>query len=292
MLERKVYRFRVDPTASPEAALARFAGARRLVFNWALARRKETYQQTGKPISWSALSVELTELKNKSGFEWLKEIDSQLLQQALTDCKRAFDNFFQKRARFPKFKKKRSAQQSFRIPQRVKLENGRVYIPKIGWVKVRQSQAVDLPLKSATFKRDATGKWYVSLVAEFDLPDLPKPSIETETAIGIDVGFDRFATDSDGGIVENPRFLRKAERRIKRAQRELSRKRKGSANRAKARRALACEYEKVANRRADFAHKFSTSVVKENSTIACETLNLKGMSRNLACQVGQRRGAP
>ena len=144
----------------------------------------------------------------------------------------------------------------------------------------------------ASFKREATGKWYVSLVAEFNLPDLPKPSIETETAIGIDVGFDRFATDSDGGILENPRFFRKAERKIKRAQRELSRKRKGSANRAKARRALACEYEKVANRRADFAHKFSTSVVKENNTIACETLNLKGMSRNLACQVGQRRRAP
>src|SRR5215831_5291827 len=279
MLERKVYRFRVDPTADQEAALARFAGARRFVFNWALARRKETYEQTGKSISWSELSVELTELKNKPGFEWLKQIDSQLLQQALADCKRAFDNFFQKRAGLPRFKKKYSAGQSFRIPQRVKIEGGRVYFPKIGWVKVRQSQAVDLPLKSATFKRDATGKWHVSLVAEFDLPDLPKPSIETETAIGIDVGFDRFATDSDGGMVENPRFFRKAERRIKRAQRELSRKRKGSGNRAKARRALAREYENVANRRADFAHKFSTTVVKENDTIACETLNLKGMSR-------------
>src|SRR5215475_11799139 len=279
MPERKVYRFRVDLTAEQETAFARFAGARRFVFNWALARRKETYEQTGKSISWSALSLELTGLKNKPGFEWLKEIDSQLSQQAIADCKKAFDNFFQKRARFPKFKKKHSAQQSFRIPQRVKLENGRVYIPKIGWVKVRQSQAVDLPLKSATFKRDATGKWYVFMVAEFDLPDLPKPSIEPETAIGIDVGFDRFATDSNGGIVENPRFFRKAERRIKRAQRELSRKQKGSANRAKARRALSREYEKVAKRRADFAHKFSTSVVKENSTIACETLNLKGMSR-------------
>ena len=292
MPERKVYRFRIDPTAEQEAALARFAGARRFVFNWALQRRKETYEQNGKSISWSDLSVELTELKNKPSFEWLKEIDSQLLQQAVADCKSAFDNFFQKRAGFPKFKRRHSARQSFRIPQRVKLENGRAYIPKIGWVAVRESQAVDLPLKSATFKREATGKWYVSLVAEFDLPDLPKPSIETETAIGIDVGFDRFATDSDGGMVENPRFFRKAERRIKRAQRELSRKRKGSANRAKARRALARECEKVANKRADFAHRFSTSVVEENNTIACETLNLKGMSRNLACQVGQRRRAP
>src|SRR5262244_3081753 len=137
MLERKVYRFRVDPTASQEAALARFAGARRFVFNWALARRKENYQQTGKSMSWSALSVELTGLKNEPGFEWLKEIDSQLLQQAIADCKKAFDNFFQKRALFPKFKRKHGARQSFRIPQRVKLENGRVHIPKIGWVAVR-----------------------------------------------------------------------------------------------------------------------------------------------------------
>jgi putative transposase len=279
MPERKVYRFRIDPTAKQEAALARFAGARRFVFNWALARRKETYEQTGKSIPWSALSVELTGLKNKPSFEWLKEIDSQLSQQAVADCKKAFDNFFKKRARFPKFKKKHGAHQSFRIPQRVKLEDRRVYIPKVGRVAVRQSQAIDLPLKSATFKREATGKWYVSLVVEFDLPDQPKPVIETETAVGIDVGFDRFATDSDGHVIENPRFFRKAERKIKRAQRELSRKQQGSANRAKARRALACEYEKVANRRADFAHKFSTSVVKDNSTIACETLNLKGMSK-------------
>jgi putative transposase len=279
MPERKVYRFRVDLTAEQETAFARFAGARRFVFNWALARRKETYKQTGKSVSWSALSVELTELKNRPSCEWLKEIDSQLLQQALADCKRAFDNFFQKRAGFPRFKKKYSAHQSFRIPQRVKIEGGRVYIPKIGWVKVRQSQAVDLPLKSATFKRDATSKWHVSLVVEFNLPDLPTPPIETETAIGIDVGFERFATDSDGGVVENPRFFRKAERKIKHASRKLSRCKKGSANRAKARRALAREHEKIANRRADFAHKFSTSVVEANDTIACERLNLKGMSK-------------
>jgi putative transposase len=279
MQERKVYRFRVDPTIAQERALSRYAGARRFVFNWALARRKESCKQTGKSIPWSELSVELTELKNKPGFEWLKEIDSQLLQQALADCKRAFDNFFQKRARFPRFKKKHSADQSFRIPQRVKIEGGRVYIPKIGWIAVRQSQPCDLPVKSATFKRNATGKWHVSLVAEFDLPDLPKPAVETETAVGVDVGFDRFATDSDGVVTENPRFFRNAERKIKRASRRLSRCKKGSANRVKARRALAREYEKVANRRADFAHKFSTSVVRDNSTIACETLNLKGMSK-------------
>ena len=116
MPERKVYRFRVDPTADEEAALARFAGARRFVFNWALQRRKESYEQTGKAISWSELSIELTELKNKPGFEWLKEIDSQLLQQALADCKSAFDNFFQKRAGFPRFKRKPERASVFPYP--------------------------------------------------------------------------------------------------------------------------------------------------------------------------------
>jgi putative transposase len=106
MSERKVYRFKIDPTAKQEAALARYAGARRFVFNWALQRRKETYAQTGKSITWSELSIELTGLKSKPGFEWLKEIDSQLLQQAVADCKKAFDSFFQKRMGFPKFKKK------------------------------------------------------------------------------------------------------------------------------------------------------------------------------------------
>jgi putative transposase len=277
--ERKVYKFRIEPTAKQEAALSRYTAARRFVFNWALARRKETYEQTGKSISWSELSAELTELKNKPGFEWLKEIDAQLSQQALADCKKAFDNFFQRRAGFPKFKKKHGAHQSFRIPQRVKLEDGRVYVPKIGRIADRQSQPCDLPLKSATIKRGATGKWHVCLVVEFDLPDPPKPATETETSVRIDVGFDRFATDSNGGIIENPRSFRIAERKIKRASHKPSRCKKGGANRAKARRALACEYEKVANCRADFAHKFSTSVVKENSAIACETLNLKGMSK-------------
>jgi putative transposase len=180
----------------------------------------------------------------------------------------------------PNSRKNRSAHQSFRIPQRVKLEDRRVYIPKVGWVAVRQSQAIDLPLKSATFKREATGKWYVSLVVEFDLPDQPKPVIETETAVGIDVGFDRFAADSDGHVIENPRFFRKAERKIKRASRRLSRSQKGSANRAKARRALAREYEKVANRRADFGHKFSTSIVTKKNTIDT-VLIVKRPSHNL-----------
>ena len=279
MPERKAYRFRIDPTAEQEASLARYVGARRFVFNWPLARRKQSYQETGKSIPWSVLSAELTALKRKPGYEWLKQIDSQLLQQSLADCKRAFDNFFGRRAAFPKFKKRHSPHQSFRIPQRVRVESGRVYLPKVGWLAIRQSQAVEAPIRSATFKRGATGKWHLSLVVEFELRERPKPAIKTETAIGLDVGFSRFATDSEGAITDNPRFFRKAERKIKRACRRMSRRQKGGANRARARRELAREYEKVANKRADFAHQFSIAVIKGKETIACETLNLRGMTK-------------
>jgi len=278
MPENKVYRFKLNPNKAQESTLNNFAGARRRIFNWALGRQIATYKATGKSIPWSTLSAELPTLKNIPGLEWLKEIDSQLLQQALADCKKAFINFIEKRAGFPQFKRKHDARQSFRIPQRVKVDNGRVYIPKIGWIKIRQSQVTG-PTKSATFKRNAVGEWHVTLVAEIHIAKQPLPEVKTETAIGIDVGFARFATDSNGVATENPRFFRKGERKIKRASRKLSRCKNGSANKAKARHALAKAHEKVSNQRRDFTDKFSTSIVEKNVTIACETLNLKGMSK-------------
>jgi putative transposase len=218
-MEYKVYKFKLEPSAEQERALNNFAGARRFVYNWALNRRRETYKATGKAISWSELSAELTALKHNPEFAWLKEIDSQLLQQALADCKRAFDNFFAGRARFPKFKKRESAMQSFRIPQRVKLENRRVYIPKIGWIKIRQSRDVECRLKSATFKRNAVGEWFFYLVVEFELPSEAKPAVESGTAVGVDVGLSRFAMLSNGETIENPRFFRVAQRKLRRGAR-------------------------------------------------------------------------
>lgn len=278
MIERKVFKFRIEPNAEQEISFARHAGARRFVYNRALARRIETYKETGKSIAWSELEKELTTLKADPQFAWLKEIDSQSSQQAIADVKRAFVNFFEGRAGFPKFKKKSQAHQSFRIPQRVKLKDGKLSVPKIGLVKIRLSQNINLPFKSATFKRSPDGKWHVCLVVEFEIPEVPKPEPKNETAVGVDVGLRRFATDSEGKTTENPRFFRRAERKIKRAARRLSR-RKGQANRAKARRALAREHQQIVNQRSDFAHKFSIGLIKEYETICCETLNLKGMSK-------------
>jgi putative transposase len=218
-------------------------------------------------------------MKRQPGLEWLKEIDSQLLQQALADCKRAFTNFFERRARFPQFKKKKTGPHSFRIPQRVKVESGKVYCPKIGWIKIRQSQRVDLPLKSATFKQNAQGDWYISLVAEFDLPERERLPVNEETAVGLDLGLRSFAASSAGEKTDNPRFFRASERKLRRVQRTFSRRKKGSRNRGKAAQRVARIHDQIKNKRADFTHKFTITLIENNATICCESLNIRGFAR-------------
>src|SRR5918994_2963572 len=128
------------PTKTQEVGLYRMAGARRFVYNWALSRRKGYYVEHGKVISARELSSELTALKSKPETLWLKEADSQMLQQALRDVERACDAFFKRRSRFPQLRSKKAGHFAFRIPQRVKVEGGRVYVPKIGWVRIRLSR--------------------------------------------------------------------------------------------------------------------------------------------------------
>src|SRR5215210_5701864 len=182
---RKVYRFRMRPTKAQEAGLYRMAGARRFVYNWALGRRKGHYAEHGKGISAKRLSSELTALKSEPDTIWLKEVDSQMLQQALRDVDRAFDAFFEKRSRFPRFRSKKASHFTFRIPQRVRIEDGKVYVPKVGWVRIRQSREVEGKTKGATFKRDAKGHWYVALRTEFEMPDVDPPA--PAKPVGVDL---------------------------------------------------------------------------------------------------------
>lgn len=279
MIQRKVYRFRLRPTKAQAKHLYRMAGAKRFVFNWALAKRKDYYAEYGEGLSTKALSAELTALKKVPDTAWLKGVDSQLLQQALKDVDRAFQNFFERRARYPRFKSRKRSQPSFRIPQRVRVEGAKVYIPKVGWVKLRQSQPVDCKTKSATFKRDTTGSWYVNLTAEFEMPDIPLPPADPQKVIGIDLGLKDFAVLSTGERIAPPKHYRKLERRLAKAQRRLSRRQKGSKNRDKARAAVAKIHQKIRNQRNDFIHKLTTSVVRNHQGICIEDLSLKGMAK-------------
>lgn len=276
---RKVYRFRLCPTQAQGQTFLSLAGSRRFVFNWALARRKAHYAETQKTLSLKDLSAELTALKKQEETAWLKESDSQLLQQALQDCDRAFKSFFEKRARFPRFKSKHRDTPAFRIPQRVRADRNRLYVPKVGWVKFRKSRDMDGTTKSATFKREADGHWYVSLVSEFEMPDVPLPPVPESEVVGIDLGLKDFVTLSDGRRKPAERFFRKAEWKLRRAAKTLSRRKRGSNRYAKACRKLARVHRRVANQRNDFVHQTTAELVKGFSGFCIENLSVKGMAK-------------
>ncbi len=274
---RKVYRFRMRPTKSQEAALYRMAGARRFVYNWALERRKGHYASHGEGISVKRLSSELTALKGEPDTLWLKEVDSQMLQQALRDVDRAFKAFFEKRSRFPRFRSKKAGHFTFRIPQRVGIEDGKVYVPKVGRVRIRQSRRVEGKTKGATFKRDATGNWYVSLTTEFEMPDAEPPA--PTKPVGVDLGLEDLFILSGGERVPAPRFARRAERKLGKAQKNLSRKKPGSRRRERAKRKVAQVHRKVADQRSDFLHKLTIDLTQRYDLICVEDLNNGALAR-------------
>jgi putative transposase len=201
-----------------------------------------------------------------------------MLQQALADLRRAYINFFEGRAKFPRFKTKKRSRLRFRIPQRVRVEDERVYVPSVGWIRIRQSQAIDFPTKSATFKRSAIGHWFVTLVVEFEMPTTKVPVREPE-AVGFDMVLEppNFLVGSDGGEVRAPRYYRARERKLRRAQQHLSRTKRDSRNHTKARRRVAKIHERTANLRQDFLHKLSHFIVATWSVVCFEELSLKSL---------------
>lgn len=283
MLIAKTFRYRLDPNALQRGLFARFAGCCRFVFNQGLTERKASYESEGKTLSYADQCKALPGMKQAEETTWLGEVHSQVLQQALKDLDAAYQNFFRRMKSgevpgFPRFKKK-GQKDAFRYPQGVKVDGGRVYLPKIGWVKYRDSRPVEGKILQATIKREGE-RWFISLACEVELPDNAPVAVTEERAVGIDVGLKSFCILSDGTEIENPRFLKKALGKLRHAQRLLSRKTKRSNNWkrqvAKVVRLHVC----VKNARRDFAHKVSTGIVKNHDVIAVENLNIKGMMKN------------
>ncbi len=272
----KCYRFRMEPNTEQEAQFLRFAGCRRFVWNWGLARKKEVYKTTGKGITYNALATELVALKKQAETSFLKECHSQVLQQTLMDLEKGYKAFFEKRSRIPKFKKKKQNLPAFRIPQNVTVTDGKVSVPKVGLVKIRLHRPIGGTVKSATIQQESDGRWYVVFVSHMELPDIPA---SCNTPAGIDVGLESFVTVSDGEKVKPPKFYRKGERKLTRLSRELSRCQKASKNHVKAKQRLAKHHRRVANQRNDFLHKLSSRLVREHDTLCIEDLNLKGLTK-------------
>jgi putative transposase len=276
---RRVYGYRLEPTPKQEQQFRQFAGARRFIWNWALEQRREHYQQTGKTLPAKELSARLTALKDEPETAWLRDIDSQLLQQALADVQRAFTNFFEHRARYPRFKSRKRDRARFRIPQRARVVGSAVRVPKIGLVRLRLSRPVEGETKSATFKQDGCGYWDVSLVAETQMPVAVLPLPDPARSVGLDLGLKDAVVPSDAPPIPAPRFYRRGARKLRRAQRTFGRRQKGSRNKARARARMARVHQRVANQRADFVHKLSTKLIKTHQAVCIEDLKVRGLAR-------------
>lgn len=257
-------------------------GSCRFIYNWALDMRKKAYENEKSTIKRTELQEALLPLKKEK--EWLKEINSQSLQATLFHLDNAYKKFFREKSGFPRFKSKHN-RQSFECPQNVKVdfEQSKISFPKIGWVKLEQSRIFEGTVKTVTVSKTPTEKYYVSVLVE-NGQALPKIRIpDFEQSVGIDVGIKSFAVLSNSKGIEdinNPKYLKKSLEQLKRLQKQVSRKVKGSNNRKKAIKKLAMVHEKVSSQRSDFLHKLSTRIVSENQTICVEDLHVKGMIQN------------
>ena len=272
----QAYRFELKPNGEQQRLMRRFAGSCRHVYNKALALQQERHEAGEKKLGYAALCKSLTEWKAQPETLWLNETPSQALQQSLKNLERAYKNFFEKRADFPRFKKKGHSD-SFRYPQGIKLDQGnsRVFLPKLGWLRYRNSRDVLGEVKNATVSQSG-GKWFISIQTEREV-DQPLPNGE---AVGIDMGIARFATLSDGSHIEPLNSFKKHQQRLARYQRAMSRKVKFSNNWKKAKAQVQRIHTRIANARKDFLHKASCQISQNHAMIAIEDLQVRNMSKS------------
>jgi putative transposase len=280
------YAYRLTPTAGQRIALAKAFGCARVVFNDGIAARR-TAREAGAPYpSDAALSRALTAAKRTPERAWLAEVSAVVLQQALADANTAYRNFFTsmkgsrkgRKLGAPRFRSKRDRAQSIRFTKAARFKvapAGRLRLPGIGDVAVRWSRDLPGEASSVTLTVDATGRYHASFVV--DVPEAPLPSTGRE--VGIDLGLTHFAVLSDGRKVDNPRLTRKAACKLRRAQQELARRRRGSKNRAKSVRKVARCHARVGDTRRDWLHKLSTTIVRENQAVYVEDLAVSGLAR-------------
>jgi len=277
MKRLQAFKFELMPDGEQERDMRRFAGARRFVYNKALALQKENYAAGGKFISYVDMANRLPEWKEE--FPWLKESPSHTLQQSLKDAERAFKNFFEKRAAFPRFKKKGGGE-SFRFPDSKQFDvdqgNSRIKFPKLGWMRYRNSRDILGTAKNITISQSG-GKWFASIQTE---REVEQPIPAATSAVGIDMGIVRFATLSDGSFIEPLSSFKKHEVRLRKAQRKMSRKKKFSKNWFKAKRRVQKIHTRISNARKDFLHKASTEISKNHAMVAVENLQVGNMSKS------------
>jgi putative transposase len=285
MQRLQAFKFELMPNGEQRRAMRRFAGACRFVFNKALALQKERYAHGDKKLGYAELCRLLTTWRNGPQTPWLKAAPAHPLQQTLKDLERAYTNFFAKRADFPRFKRKGQSD-SFRYPDPLQFKldqvNGRIFLPKLGWLRYRNSRMALGEPRNVTITC-AGGKWFVSLQTRREV-DVPLPH---GNAIGIDVGIARFATFSDGTHLEPLNCFKTHQQRLARYQRRMARKTKFSNNWKKAKARVQKLHSRIANARRDYLHKATTTISQNHAMVCIEDLQVRNMSQSAAGSIEQ-----
>ena len=279
MIANKAFKYRMYPNAEQRAMLAKTFGCVRFVYNRMLADKIAYYKETGKMLNNTPAPL-------KAEYEWLGEVDSLALANAQMQLQAAYRNFFEnKSVGFPKFRSKHGGRQSYttnRVKDNIRLKDGKLRLPKIGFVRIKQHRAIpeEYIIKGVTVSREASGKYYASILTEYKYePPVVKES--AGAALGLDYSSPHFYVDSDGNTADMPHFYREAEKRLAREQRKLAKMVKGSNNYQKQKIRVAVAYEKVRFCRKDWQHKESKRLAESNNVIAVEDINYRDMAQGL-----------
>ena len=274
---QRAYKFRFYPTPDQAEQLARTFGCARFVHNHFLRLRTDAFFQDKKRVGYNDTARMLTVLKQQPETEWMNEVSNVCLQQSLRNLDVAFKNFFQKRTKYPTFKSKHGPQSVRYMSNGFRIKDGKLWLAKQDApLNVRWSRKLPSVPSSVTVSRDCAGRYFVSCLCEEDIQPLPV----TTNVVGVDLGLKDALITSEGQRIANPQFLLSVSKRLNTAQRRLSRKQKGSKNRAKARIKVARLHARVSDARNDWSNKLTTQLVRENQVISAESLAVKNMLRN------------
>ena len=269
----KAFKYKINPTPEQSVLLNKHIGSSRFMYNLALETKQMAWAGNRVNLNCFDLIKQLPDLKKEC--EWLKEINSQSLQQPIRNLDNAFTRFFKGQGNFPKFKKKSNGG-SFNVPQSVSLDNGKLIIPKFKkGIDIVLHRPIKGEIRQATISRTPSGKYFVSILCETGEKLKSKANVEENTTVGIDLGIKTYLVSSDGKEFNNPKYLRKAQSKLKYVQRKYS-KYKGKRTKQK----LAILHEKVANKRKDFLHKTSSELIKNHDSLAIEDLAVSNMVKN------------
>lgn len=281
MQRLQAFKFELMPTGEQRCDMCRFAGACRFVFNKALALQQTNHEAGGKFIGYVAMAKHLTAWRNGTETPWLRDSPVHPLQHALKNLERAYKNFFAGRTAYPRFKK-RGRCDSFRYPdaKQIKLDqvNNRIFLPKLGWLRYRNSRDVLGEVRNATVSLSA-GRWFVSIQTA---REVEQPVPQASSAVGIDLGIARFATMSDGSYLAPLNSFKRHEARLRRAQQAMSRKTKFSNNWKKAKARIQRIHARIGNARRDYLHKATTTISQNHAMVCIEDLQVRNMSRSAA----------